>query len=143
MLWQPADHEPLTATAWDEDVAHRAIDAIVEDAHGSARGCLWEMHPHDTESEEAVLTSLYMGSAGVLWGLHQLDSPIDLAGIAADALARYRAKPDFGAQAHAPSLHRGRPGVSDARSLVANRLTAGRAGLAPPPARHRGVRHDI
>jgi hypothetical protein len=48
MLFDPARHEPLASTAWDESRAREVIGTLVrafEDALGN--GCTWPMHPLD------------------------------------------------------------------------------------------------
>jgi hypothetical protein len=72
-LYSPANHEPLTDAAWDEVRARAAIETIVEDAE-AARGedGFWPPHPDDLDDKGTTLRAgVYMGSAGILWGLHQ------------------------------------------------------------------------
>jgi hypothetical protein len=95
VLFTPANHEPLIDTAWDETRARAAIDAIVQDTE-SARGDdgFWPEHPDDREEDgKSLRTSVYMGAAGLLWGLHRLGCDH---GDAADRLhASYLREPDW------------------------------------------------
>jgi hypothetical protein len=74
-LFDPARHEPLTATAWSHAVADAAIRRIAADAvrafDGSAR--LWPAHPLDEpEPPSSRNAMLYFGAGGVIWGLSRL-----------------------------------------------------------------------
>jgi hypothetical protein len=72
-LYTPENHEPLTDAPWDEARALQAIDAIVADAE-AARGAdgFWPEHPDDRGKQGTSLrTGVYMGAAGILWGLHR------------------------------------------------------------------------
>jgi len=122
-LWRASEHEPLVEEEWSEERAEGAIAEIVADAESAFGDGRWPWHPMDGEDDEDS-TSLYLGSAGMVWALHELGS----AGWEDAALAlvdRYRAKPDFGEMASAPSYWMGECGIA----LVAYRLT-GDAGLA-------------
>jgi len=125
VLWRPTEHEPLTESEWDQAVAERAVGEIVADAQAHAGDGIWPVHPLDELDEEGPLTSLYLGSAGMIWALHELgsgpepwDCQLDLSRLLARALDRYRAKPDLGGQAHPPSLWMGETGLL----LVATKL---------------------
>jgi len=116
-LWRPSEHEPLAGGEWDEQRARDAVAAIVADAEAAFDGERWPWHPADGEDDEDS-TSLYLGSAGMVWALHELGS----AGWDDAALAlvdRYRARPDFGEMASAPSYWMGECGIA----LVAFRVT--------------------
>ena len=70
-LVDPEAHEPLTGTAWDEGRARAAIVAIVTQTEAAFDADeLWPAHALDEEPDEPPLrrvTSLYLGSAGVIW----------------------------------------------------------------------------
>jgi hypothetical protein len=111
MLWRADEHEALTGRAWDDAVARDAIAAIVAEAEAAERDGLWPGHELDDVDEYGELCSLYLGSAGMIWGLAKLGSSLDCAAAAAAAIERYRAAPDFGADAHPPSLWMGESGL--------------------------------
>jgi Lanthionine synthetase C-like protein len=72
-LFTPKNHEPLTDTAWSDARARQAIEAILADSE-SARGAdgFWPEHPDDRDERGTSLrTGVYMGAAGILWGLHR------------------------------------------------------------------------
>ena len=73
MLYTPANHEPLIGTPWDEARARAAIDAIVADTEAAQQpDGYWPAHPDDVDEDGTTLrTSVYMGAAGIVWGLHQ------------------------------------------------------------------------
>jgi Lanthionine synthetase C-like protein len=111
VIWRSDEHEPLGDQAWDETRAVDAIRTIVADAEAAADGWLWPGHPLDDLAEDEGLSGLYLGSGGMVWGLWKLGSGLDAAVAIAAALERYRAAPDFGAEAHAPSLLMGEAGL--------------------------------
>jgi hypothetical protein len=94
-LFTPANHQPLTDAPWSEARAQQAIETIVADSE-SARGAdgFWPEHPDDRDEDGTSLrTGVYMGAAGILWGLHRFghDHPD-----AADGLhASYLRDPDW------------------------------------------------
>jgi hypothetical protein len=122
-LWRPAEHEPLSAGEWDEARVREGIAAIVADAETAWDGARWPWHPLDGDDDEDA-SSIYLGSAGVVWALHELGST-GWEDAAVGLVERYRAKPDFGEMASPPSYWMGECGIA----LVAFRLT-GAAGLA-------------
>ena len=75
MLFDSARHEPLADAVWDEAAARAAIEAIVartEAAFDAEE--LWPAHPQDLEDGPLPrVTSLYLGAAGVIWALHELE----------------------------------------------------------------------
>ncbi len=76
MLYDPARHEPLLDTDWDEDRVRACMQHIVADAEArfSTQGW-WPPHPLDVEPGEDVqqpCTPLYYGACGVAWTLHYL-----------------------------------------------------------------------
>jgi Lanthionine synthetase C-like protein len=111
MLWDPREHTAVAGGLWDEDRAGQTVAAIVADAQAAVHDCVWPTHPSDEDLAGSPPTSLYLGSAGMIWGLDQLGCSIDLAGMVERALARYQAEPDFGALAHAASLWMGETGI--------------------------------
>jgi len=108
-LWRAKEHEPLAGGAWDEGRARDAVAAIVGDAEAAARDGAWPDHPRDERT--APVASLYLGAAGTIWALRELGSSLDLAALVERALERYRAEPDYGDDAHAPSLWMGETGL--------------------------------
>jgi Lanthionine synthetase C-like protein len=76
-IYDPARHEPLTATRWSEDAARAGITRIAqaaEDAFDATRGS-WPMHPRDDPTTpEQRYHGLYLGAAGVIWALRDLAS---------------------------------------------------------------------
>jgi hypothetical protein len=65
-------HVPLRTAMWDEHVVASAIDEIVSDAltHFQPEG-FWLSHPLDGKRDDGH-SSLYMGAAGMIWGLDYL-----------------------------------------------------------------------
>lgn len=129
MLYDPAAHEPLAGVAWDEGRARAAIVEIA--AHAEAafdERELWPAHPLDLEDGPLErVASLYLGAAGVVWALHELERAgaaelrrawEDVAVGLADA---YRAAPDYPelALGPVPSLWMGEAGIL----LVAHTLS--------------------
>ncbi len=111
MLWRVEEHETLTERAWDPSRAEAAVAAIVAHAEAAAGEAGWPGHPHDDAAEPPSIGSLYLGSAGMIWALHELGSSIDAAAMASAAIDRYRASPDFAERAHPPSLWMGETGL--------------------------------
>jgi hypothetical protein len=103
MLFDPDRHEALCATAWDESLAGEAVRSIVADVeqNGLEDGA-WPVHPLDDESRSRRhgFSSLYRGSAGVLWALSYLqrEGAIELRLDPVTAIRKvdeaYRAHPD-------------------------------------------------
>jgi hypothetical protein len=75
-LFDPARHEPLTATPWSEDAARAAIDQIVADAlHDRGDDGLWPAHPQDDPgSPDDRYSMLYLGAGGIVWALRRLQA---------------------------------------------------------------------
>ncbi len=111
MLWRPDEHEPLTEQEWDPDIARDAIAEIVADAEAAAEDGVWPTHPLDEVPEEERFCSLYLGGAGMIWGLHRLGSNLDLAAAIAATLDRYRTAPAGEESTHPPSLLLGETGI--------------------------------
>ena len=72
MLYQPERHE-LLAGEWDEERARAGIRAIVADADAAFAGeSLWPAAEWDSWRTPTPLKTLYVGAAGVIWGLDAL-----------------------------------------------------------------------
>src|ERR671936_1934450 len=115
-LFRPEAHEPLTERAWDAEVVRDAVAAIAADAESAFDpDRLWTPHPLDEEPESARFTMLYLGAAGMVWGLDRLarlgavELTRDWAAVAATLPERYAAEPDDGDRV--PSLLVGEAGV--------------------------------
>lgn len=111
VLWRADEHEELTARAWRERDVREAIEAIVLDAEGAASDGFWPGHPLDDVSPQERFASLYLGSAGMIWALWRLGGSLDCPAALDSAIERYRAEPDFGSDAHPPSLWMGETGL--------------------------------
>src|SRR5581483_7872268 len=109
MIWRSEEHEPLVERPWDESRAQAAVAAVLGDTEAAVGDGVWPVHPRD--AVETPFTSLYLGSAGIVWALRELGSSLDLSSLLARALERYRAEPDEGEAAHAPSLWMGETGL--------------------------------
>lgn len=78
-LHDPARHEPLTATPWDEAAARAAIARIGEaaerefDAGSGETGGTWVLHNLDEPAQAGARScNFYWGAAGVVWALRDL-----------------------------------------------------------------------
>jgi Lanthionine synthetase C-like protein len=111
LLWRVGEHEALTDRAWNVSEAEGAVAGIVADAESAVADGGWPSHSLDDEPESSPLMSLYLGSAGMLWALNELGSSTDAPMLVEKALDRYRTRPDFGDDAHAPSLWLGETGL--------------------------------
>ena len=71
MLYRPEAFDRLTDTAWDEARVRDGIRAVVADADAAWRGpkLFWKAHPWDCWHMTSPMKNLYVGTAGVLWGL--------------------------------------------------------------------------
>jgi hypothetical protein len=95
-VYDATAHEPLTGTPWNPARAETGIAAIVDHAEASVAGGVWPNHPLDDDGDlHHGMTTVYLGSAGMIWALHRLGSSLDLAPLADEALRRYRERPDF------------------------------------------------
>jgi hypothetical protein len=131
-LFDPRAHEALTQRPWDTDRARAAIRAIVAETETAfADESLWQPHPLDEEEDEPPLgrvACLYLGAAGVIWALHELQRAgavelgRDWRDVAASLPERYRAEPDFPEDGVLPSLWLGEAGIL----LVAHTLAPSR-----------------
>jgi Lanthionine synthetase C-like protein len=117
-LWRGAAHEQLTGRPWNEASARGAIDAIIADAEAAAQDGAWPTHPLDELDAHETPCAVYLGSGGVIWALWRLGGSFDGPAAVAGAIDRYRRTPDFGPDAHPPSLLMGETGLL----IVADRM---------------------
>jgi hypothetical protein len=80
VLFDPAEHEPLTASRWGEARVRAGIDRIVETALDAYEpGSFW---PRDDGGPSADRDrSLWTGAAGVLWALDRLGAGLGEGGL--------------------------------------------------------------
>jgi hypothetical protein len=103
MLYRPEAFEPLVEKHWSESSARAAIQKIVAETDAAFRGpkLFWRAHEWDRWSATSPMKNLYVGSAGVLWGLKELrrrgyaESTLDIRDLAARNVDLFRAKPDY------------------------------------------------
>ena len=103
MLYQREAFEALTGTPWNEERVRRSIRELVADTDAALRGpkLLWRAHEWDRWHATSPMKQLYVGSAGVLWGLDALrrrghaETTLDLADLAVRNLERFRERPDY------------------------------------------------
>jgi hypothetical protein len=110
VLYRPEAFEPLTDEDWDERRVEDAIRELVADVDGAFDPeRLWPAHEWDAWTCPLPLKDLYVGAAGVVWGLDELrrrglaETRLDLAGAARRALEAWRAEPDFPTGIELPS----------------------------------------
>ncbi|MCE9575024.1 MAG: LanC-like protein [Deltaproteobacteria bacterium] len=116
MLYDPARHELLTDTAWDEARARAAIEAITADVEAAFdERALWPTHPLDGASHGTTGDKcLYHGAAGVIWAQvclaeQGMAKTRDWSSFAEALVEHYRAAPDTGTAM--PSFWLGEVGV--------------------------------
>ena len=102
MLYDPRAFEPLTDEPWDEPRVRDAIAALVADADAAFDpDALWSAHEWDGYNAPLPLKNLYLGAAGVVFALDDLqrrglaETALDLPAVALRALERWRAEPDY------------------------------------------------
>src|SRR5262249_37682489 len=96
VLYAPELHEPLTKSPWSEAGARDAIQAIVADAErADSPDARWPAHEWDGDRAALAMKNLYVGAAGVVWGLNRLGSTLDLRAASQRALELFRAAPDY------------------------------------------------
>ena len=102
MLYRQEAFEPLSPTPWSERRVRDAIAEIVADADDTFDGDrLWPADEWDGWSTPLPLKNLYVGAAGVIWGLWALgergfaSSRLDLQGAARRTLELRRERPDL------------------------------------------------
>ena len=118
MLYSPEAHEPLAGEAWDPEVARAAIRAIAADCESAIdESGTWPFHPRDGV-DEGPYTTLYIGAAGVIFGLAALERrgliemQRDYAPILERHVGTYRAAPEFDDWgAHPQSFWMGETGI--------------------------------
>jgi len=102
-LYRPEAFDRLTDTPWDEARVRDGIRAIVADVDAAWRGpkLLWKAHAWDRWNSTSPQKNLYVGSAGVVWGLDQLrqrghaETKLDVRDLAARSVELFRARPDY------------------------------------------------
>jgi hypothetical protein len=102
-LYRPEAFDRLTDALWDEARVRDRVRDIVADAESAWRGpkLFWKADPWDGWQSTSPLKNLYVGSAGVLWGLDQLqrrgyaETSLDLRDLALRNLEVFRARPDY------------------------------------------------
>jgi hypothetical protein len=97
VLFRPDEHEPLREEPWDEERVRAGIAEIVAAAEAAlpADG-LWPLHELDREpGDPERITGVYLGAAGVAWGLGRLGSAIDVRTVVECAYARWPELPEF------------------------------------------------
>jgi len=74
-LFDPARHEPLQPSPWDEADARKAIQRIADSALAAYEpGVGWRAHPLDDPAPpHDRFHNLYFGSGGVIWALRHLE----------------------------------------------------------------------
>jgi lantibiotic modifying enzyme len=107
MLYEPTRFDALIDEPWVPARVEDAIAAIVADADAAFdREALWPAHEWDAQEKPLPLSGLYVGAAGVIWALDELqrrghaDSSRDLAAAVVRAVELEKATPDFFADEH-------------------------------------------
>jgi hypothetical protein len=102
VLYDPGAFEPLTHEPWNEVRVRDGIAAIVADTDAAFQPeTFWPAHEWDGYDAPLPLKNLYVGAAGVIWALDELqrrgitETAIDLPGAALRALELWRADPDY------------------------------------------------
>ena len=74
MIYEADRHEPLNASSWDAARARGYIDRIAADTESHfSREQYWPYHPLDEQPPPGTrFHTLYIGTAGVIWGLDYL-----------------------------------------------------------------------
>jgi lantibiotic modifying enzyme len=102
-LYRPEAFDRLTDTPWDEARVRDHIRDVVADADAAWRGpkLFWKAHEWDGWHGTSPMKNLYVGTAGVLWGLDQLrqrghaETNLDVADLALRNLELFRTRPDY------------------------------------------------
>jgi hypothetical protein len=133
-LYDPAQHRPLAGPKWSDGAARAAIAEIAQDAVAAYRGPqrLWPNHPADLDEDpdDRIFRCVYLGGAGMAWGLHRLalaglaDPLPGIAELVATLPQEYRADPEFtelqtGTPPPPPSLLFGESGILLACEAIA------------------------
>jgi hypothetical protein len=75
-------------------MSRERIAAVVAATEAAVDDAVWPAHPLDDDVTAQDELTLYLGTAGIIWGLRRLGSSLDLDALAARALERFRAMPD-------------------------------------------------
>jgi lantibiotic modifying enzyme len=128
-LYEPTMFDALIDEPWIPARVEKSIAAIVADADAAFDPtALWPAYEWDAQEKPLPLSGLYVGAAGVIWALDELQerghaaSSLDLTAALARAVELERAAPDFSADEHyrPGALMSGETGAL----LVAFRLTS-------------------
>ena len=103
MLYRPEAFEPVVEEPWKPAAVTAAIREIVAEVEGAYGGprALWAVHEWDGWHAAPPMKNLYVGAAGVVYGLDALrrrglaETRLDLAGVAGEVLALEREAPDY------------------------------------------------
>lgn len=127
MLYDPAAHEPLGAARWDAERARAAVREVAAEAEGAYDPeAGWPLHPLDSDSDDDhawVSHGIYLGAAGMLWGLGRLaragavEVSLDLRGAARTLHAGYLRRCHV-PEEPVPSLWMGEAGVHLAAETI-------------------------
>jgi hypothetical protein len=94
VLYDPNVHEQLIDRAWTPAAIEAEIRAIVRDTYDALGDDWWPVHPLDQlEDDPDVFHGVYLGAAGVLTALEEIDEPRP--DLAQRLLESYHARPDF------------------------------------------------
>jgi len=101
-LYDPAEFEPLIEEPWDEERVRAGVRGIVADADRAFDpDALWPAHDWDGWQAALPMKNLYVGAAGVVWALDELqrrghaETTVDLPVAALRTLELWRAEPDW------------------------------------------------
>jgi hypothetical protein len=109
MLYDPKVHEPLIDRPWNAAGIEAEIRAIVRDTEAARTDDWWPVHPLDAlEDDPDVFHGVYLGAAGVLGALEEIDGPRPE--LADRLLESFHARPDFAEQR--TSLFLGEAGIA-------------------------------
>jgi Lanthionine synthetase C-like protein len=103
VLYSADMFEPLTGAHWNEAQARQGIRAIVADVEAAYRGprLLWKADSWDGWRATSPMKNLYVGAAGVIWGLDRLrargyaQTSLELASLATGVHELFALRPDF------------------------------------------------
>ena len=136
MLYQPEGYEPV-AGEWDEARALAGIRTVVADVDAAFDAdSLWPAAEWDSWRTPTPLKSLYVGAAGVIWGLDELarrghaEPQTDLGVAAEAAVAAWRREPDLMAEVELPARKESGLLSGETGILLVAWLVTGRSDLA-------------
>jgi Lanthionine synthetase C-like protein len=102
VLYDPGAFEQLIDEPWNEARVRDGVAAIVADADAAfGPAVLWPAHEWDGYKAPLPLKNLYVGAAGVVFALDDLqrrgfaETALDLPSVMLDVLRRWRAEPDY------------------------------------------------